>query len=110
ARVAPPGCRGAVPVLATCTAPQRVYEVDNIARPRLGQYWRRLAGALGLYEILQRVLIAVLKFIRAEMAFLGFQNVDGELEHIGRHLDIFDLVEIVLFAPYLVLISQRGRQ
>ena len=44
------------------------------------------------------------------MALLLFQDVLGELDHVGRHLDARNFVEIVVLVAHFVLVAQRGRQ
>src|ERR1700686_986395 len=81
-----PSRRGALAVMAILArrwaaaiglsaAAQGIHQVDHIAGLWLVQRRRRLAGALGLDQRIQRILVAILELVGIEMALLGLQDM-----------------------------------
>ena len=68
------------------------------------------AGAFGVDQLVERNLVAILELVRIEMTLLALQDMSGKLEHVGWHLGVRDVVEIVLLVADLGVVAQRGRE
>ena len=88
---------------------ERIHQIDDVARLGLRQLRDRLAGVLGLDQRDQRILVAILELVRIEVRLLAFENMHGEIEHVGRHFDVGNVGEIVLLVAHLGAVAQRGR-
>ena len=64
---------------------------------------------LGLDQRDQRILVAVLELVRFEVRLLALEDMDGEIEHVGRHFDVGNVGEIVLLVAHLGAVAQRRR-
>jgi hypothetical protein len=69
--------------LAFNTLPERVHQIDDVAAGRLFGPLDLLAFLLLADEILERIFVLVLKFLRLEYSLFRLDDVDGKVEH--RH-------------------------
>src|SRR5207253_1672973 len=91
-------------------AAQRIHEVDDVGRsnklfPAL--FYRKVRLLLA-QKLNQRLFVMVLELRRIEIARFGLEDMFGKFQHLARHLDVGDVVEIFLGVTYLVRITQRG--
>ena len=89
---------------------QGVHEIDDARR---GDVERALlgldAGPLLPEQLDDRIFIMVDECARVEIGLLRFQNVLGELKHVGRELDVGDILEILGAVAHLIGIAQQVR-
>ncbi len=68
------------------------------------------AGGCTSQQLDQLRLVVILEFLRIEMGGLGLDNMGSQLAHLGRQLDVRDVLEIGGLVANLVGIAQRRRQ
>src|SRR5262245_55428389 len=93
-------------------APQRIHEIDDVARRGdmlFGLRWLE-AGLLLAQQLHQCRLVVVLERRRVEVTGLRIQDVLGELQHFARYFDVLDVAEVFLRLAHLVAVAQRRPQ
>src|SRR5215467_3111353 len=110
AGVRPAPAARATRLLAFGAAAERIHQVDDLARLGLARDSDGLALLFLAQQILQRILIVVLEFLRIEMAGFRFDDVRGKLKHVLRHAHARDGVEIVLLVADFVGVAKRDAQ
>ncbi len=77
------------------TLAQWVHQVDDVlaAWPSLGR--DRLPGSFAIDEFDERSFILILELCRLESPCLLVDDVFGQIEHVLRHFDVLDVVEIL---------------
>src|SRR5438132_10878921 len=77
------------------TTSQRLHQVDNLGWFAFAWRLDLLAVLFFLQQLFQRILVLVLEFLGIEISFLGVNDMRRQLKHVGRHLLVFNVVEIV---------------
>src|SRR5262249_44987656 len=91
-------------------ASEGVHQVDYIAwGGSRRRRFRRQTRLLAPEHFDNRPFVAVLERRRIEIALLGFEDVLGELDHLARHLDVFDAFEIFIGLAHLMGVAKRHR-
>src|SRR5262249_55441547 len=99
----------ALPLALADAAPQRVQQIDDIARPLFrGGHFDLFPGGLLPHQLAQRALVLVLEFSWIEMRGLAVENMFRELDHVPRHARIGNVRGIHFFVAHLVVVAQRG--
>lgn len=87
---------------------ERLEQVIGFRDFRRCAFRQRLAFELGLDQIGERGLVAIVEFFGRESALLHADDVLGEIEHLALDLGVRNLLEGLLCAPDLV-VEVQGR-
>jgi hypothetical protein len=95
-----------VPVITLNASSQGIHEVDYIVGSWLTRRLNLFALILFAQQVLQRILISVLKFDRFEVTCFRLDDVFRKIEHVFRHPLTGNTVEVILFIADLIRIAQ----
>ena len=86
---------------------QGLQEVDGRFAGRRRALGDLLALKLQFDQLSQRILVAILELARIERALLGFDDVDGEIEHLSGNRLLWNFRERLLGRAHLVIVVQH---
>jgi hypothetical protein len=90
--------------------PKSLHKVHDVCRLGPLGALDGLALLLLLEQFLERILVLVFKLARFKVPRLCVHDVRSKIEHILWNFLIGYVVEIILFLPYLIRISQRDAE
>jgi hypothetical protein len=86
---------------------QRIHQVDHIRSSGFSWALDLLPFLLFAQKLFERILVLVLEFLGIKIASLCAHYMQGEIEHIFRHLLVFDVIEVIRLIANLVRVAQR---
>ena len=89
---------------------QRVHQIHDIGRACLSWRFDLFAFLLLLQQLLQGILIMILKFVRLERTALGVNDMHCKIEHFFGYFFVGNLVEVRVFFSHFVWVPQRNAE
>src|SRR4051812_35653459 len=76
------------------TLPKRFHKIDHVRGLSVLWMFDLFAFLLRLQQVLERVFVAIFKFLGIELAALGIHDMGRKLEHVLWDLLVLDVVEV----------------